>query len=78
MAGIAGKPNISWCETNQIETIRINVVGQLNIADCAHELDLHCTLLTSGVIYQYQASGKHALGSGVGYSETDVPNFKGN
>jgi 3,5-epimerase/4-reductase len=84
-AGIAGKPNVSWCETNQTETIRANIIGQLNLADVCLGLKLndgnpiHCTLLTSGVIYTYENDGaKHSVNSGIGYTEQDTPNFDGN
>ena len=76
LAGIAGKPNISWCDKNQIETIRVNLIGQLNIADIANELNLHCTLLTSGAIYKYDES--HSINSGNGFTEDERPNFDGN
>lgn len=76
-AGEKGKPNISWCDTHQIETIRANVIAQLNLADVCHELNIHCTLLTTGVIYKYD-NDKHKVNSGVGYTEEDTPNFDGN
>jgi dTDP-glucose 4,6-dehydratase/dTDP-4-dehydrorhamnose 3,5-epimerase len=75
-AGIAGKPNISWCEKNRIETIRANVIGQLNLADVAHEHSIHCTLLTTGVIYQYDQ--EHTIDNEIGFVEDDTPNFNGN
>lgn len=76
LAGIAGKPNISWCEKNQIETIRANLIGQLNIADITSKLDINCTLLTSGAIYKYD--DEHELNSNKGFTEEDEPNFNGN
>lgn len=59
MAGLTGKPNISWFESNQIEGIRINILAQLNIADVANQFNLHCTLLSTGVIYKYD--DKHPI-----------------
>jgi len=76
MAGIAGKPNISWFETNKIEGIRANLIGQLNIADVSNTLGLHCTILTTGVIYKYDSN--HPVNSGIGYKEDEEPNFDGN
>ncbi len=77
MAGIAGKPDISWCDKNPIETIRINLVGQLNVLDVASEQKpepIHCTVLTSGGIYEYD--DQHQVGSGRAFVEEDAPNFE--
>lgn len=76
MAGLTGKPNIFWCEKNQIETIRVNVIGQLNIADVTNEFNLHCTLITTGITYTYDES--HKLNSGKGFTEEEKPNFDRN
>ena len=76
MAGLTGKPNIFWCEKNQIETIRINVIGQLNLADAANEFNLHCTLITTGITYTYDE--EHKVNSGKGFTEEDKPNFDRN
>jgi dTDP-4-dehydrorhamnose 3,5-epimerase len=77
MAGIAGKPDISWCEKNPVETIRVNLVGQLNVLDVASAQKtgpVHCTILTSGGIYEYDEA--HAVNSGRGFTEEDEPNFR--
>ena len=76
LAGIAGKPNISWCDSHQVETIRANVIGQLNIADVANSFGIHCVLLTTGVIYNYDDA--HPINSGKGFTEEDKPNYEGN
>jgi dTDP-4-dehydrorhamnose 3,5-epimerase len=76
MAGLTGKPNIFWCEKNQIETIRINVIGQLNVADVANEFNLHCTLITTGITYTYDED--HKVNSGKGFTEEEKPNFDRN
>ena len=68
-AGIAGKPNIDWCDTNQQETIMTNVVGQLNVARGCSIKGVHCTLFGTGVLYD--SAGKK-------FSEIDEPNFSGN
>ena len=68
--------DISWIEANKIDTIRKNLVGQLNLADAANEFDIHCTILTSGEIYSFDE--KHPPNSGVGFTENDEPNFSGN
>ncbi|RZR70901.1 hypothetical protein BHM03_00002143 [Ensete ventricosum] len=39
-AGMAGRPNIDWCESRKQETIRTDVVGTLTLADVCREHDL--------------------------------------
>jgi len=73
-AGVTGRPNVDWCETNQHETIRVNVVGALNIADICHEKGVHCTLYATGCIFEYDET--HPIG-GPGFKEEDKPNFDG-
>ncbi|KAI3687289.1 hypothetical protein L1987_80983 [Smallanthus sonchifolius] len=37
-AGVTGRPNVDWCETHKVETIRTNVDGTLNLANvCKQE-----------------------------------------
>jgi 3,5-epimerase/4-reductase len=74
-AGITGRPNIDWCEDHLPETIRTNVIGTLNVADLCNERDIHVTVYATGCIFSYDE--KHQLGSGVGFTEEDVPNFDG-
>ncbi|CAB9528109.1 dTDP-4-dehydrorhamnose [Seminavis robusta] len=74
-AGITGRPNIDWCEDHKPETIRVNVIGTLNVADLCNERDIHVTVYATGCIFAYDE--KHQLGSGVGFTEEDVPNFDG-
>ncbi|KAL9167426.1 hypothetical protein ABFS82_05G097200 [Erythranthe guttata] len=31
-AGVTGRPNVDWCESHRVETIRTNVVGKLTCA----------------------------------------------
>jgi len=75
-AGTAGRPNISWCETNKEETIDINVTGQLNVAEICRQRGIHCTLFGTGCLYYYDKD--HPVGSGKAYTEQDKPNFTGN
>lgn len=85
-AGTAGKPNIGWCETHEPETIQLNVVGQLNVAEaCRQHIDpqgkpTHCTLIGTGCIYTYDASAGHPREgrAETAFSEEDRPNFLGN
>lgn len=74
-AGITGRPNIDWCEDHKPETIRTNVIGTLNVADLCNERGIHVTVYATGCIFQYDE--KHPLGSGIGFTETDTPNFDG-
>ena len=74
-AGIIGKPNVDWCETHKIETIRVNVLGTLNLIDAAHSRDIHITNVSTGCIYEYDAT--HQERSGIGFTENDPPNFNG-
>lgn len=74
-AGITGRPNIDWCEDNKPETIRTNVLGTLNIVDLCNEKGIHCTVYATGCIFKYDEA--HPLGSGIGFTEEDKPNFDG-
>jgi 3,5-epimerase/4-reductase len=74
-AGITGRPNIDWCEDHKPETIRTNVIGTLNVADLCYLKNIHCTVYATGCIFKYD--DKHPLGSGIGFTEEDAPNFAG-
>jgi len=72
-AGMTGRPNIDWCEDHKPETIRVNVIGTLNVADLCHVRGIHCTIYATGCIFKYDAD--HPLGSGIGFTEDSLPNF---
>jgi len=74
-AGITGRPNIDWCEDNKPATMRTNVIGTLNLADLCNERGIHCTVYATGCIFVYDE--KHPEGSGIGFTEEDIPNFDG-
>lgn len=74
-AGITGRPNIDWCETNQQATLRTNVIGTLNLADLCDEMGIHLTLFATGCIFEYD--DEHPMYSGKGFTEEDRPNFDG-
>ena len=74
-AGITGRPNIDWCEDHRPETIRTNVIGTLNVVDLCNERGIHCTVYATGCIFAYDDA--HPLGSGIGFTEEDKPNFDG-
>ncbi|KAH6720916.1 UDP-4-keto-6-deoxy-glucose-3,5-epimerase/ UDP-4-keto-rhamnose-4-keto-reductase [Leptodontidium sp. 2 PMI_412] len=73
-AGSTGRPNVDWCEDHKEETIRNNVIGTINLADCAYEKGIHVTVFATGCIYAYDET--HPIG-GPGYKETDKANFAG-
>jgi 3,5-epimerase/4-reductase len=75
-AGCTGRPNVDWCEDHQAETVRSNVIGTLNLADCCLLRGVHCTVFATGCIYQYDA--EHPMGvEGKGFTEEEEPNFQG-
>ena len=73
-AGCTGRPNVDWCEDNKEATMRSNVIGTLNLADCCWLKGIHCTVFATGCIYQYDDA--HPMG-GPGFKETDKANFNG-
>lgn len=74
-AGVTGRPNVDWCESNRQTVIRTNVIGCLNLADICHLKGLHCTLYATGCIFEYDE--EHKMYSGVGFTEEDKANFDG-
>jgi UDP-glucose 4,6-dehydratase len=74
-AGVTGRPNVDWCESHKVETIRANVVGTLTLADVCKLNGLVLINYATGCIFEYDE--KHPLGSGVGFKEEDTPNFAG-
>lgn len=74
-AGVTGRPNVDWCESHKIETIRANVVGTLTLADVCKQNDLLLVNYATGCIFEYDDA--HPLGSGIGFKEEDSANFRG-
>ncbi|KAJ3706673.1 hypothetical protein LUZ61_010378 [Rhynchospora tenuis] len=74
-AGVTGRPNVDWCESHKVETIRANVAGTLTLADVCREQGLILINYATGCIFEYD--DLHPLGSGVGFKEEDKPNFVG-
>uniref|UniRef100_A0ACD5YXH5 Uncharacterized protein n=1 Tax=Avena sativa TaxID=4498 RepID=A0ACD5YXH5_AVESA len=74
-AGVTGRPNVDWCETHKVETIRANVCGTLTLADVCRGRGLVLINYATGCIFEYDEG--HQLGSGVGFKEEDTPNFVG-
>ncbi|KAK6949123.1 hypothetical protein Daesc_009196 [Daldinia eschscholtzii] len=73
-AGCTGRPNVDWCEDHKEDTVRSNVIGTLNLADCCFVAGIHCTVFATGCIYHYDDA--HPIG-GPGFKETDPTNFTG-
>jgi len=67
-AGIVGKPNVDWCETNQVETIKGNTILPLIIAEACQKRGVYLLHMGTGCIFygDSPASG--------GWRETDPAN----
>ncbi|XP_022738127.1 bifunctional dTDP-4-dehydrorhamnose 3,5-epimerase/dTDP-4-dehydrorhamnose reductase isoform X2 [Durio zibethinus] len=74
-AGVTGRPNVDWCESHKVETIRTNVVGTLTLADVCRDKGLVLINYATGCIFEYDAA--HPIQSGIGFKEEDTPNFTG-
>ena len=59
----------------QIEVIRANVIGTLNLADVTNEKGIHLTVYATGCIFHYDKD--FPQDSGKGFTEDDTPNFTG-
>ncbi|KIZ02088.1 putative rhamnose biosynthetic enzyme 1 [Monoraphidium neglectum] len=74
-AGVTGRPNVDWCETHKLETIRSNLLGCITLADVCLERGIHMTYYGTGCIFHYD--DVFPQGSGKGFKESDKPNFTG-
>lgn len=50
-AGVRGKPNVDWCETNQTETILGNTILPINIALACQKRNIYLLHIGSGCIF---------------------------
>lgn len=50
-AGIVGKPNVDWCETNQLETMKGNAVLPFTIAEACAQKNIYLLHIGSGCIF---------------------------
>lgn len=50
-AGVRGRPNVDWCETNQEETILGNTVLPIHIAEACQEKNIYLLHIGSGCIF---------------------------
>jgi dTDP-4-dehydrorhamnose reductase len=69
-AGKTGRPNVDWCETHKLETIRSNVTGALIVMEECGRVGAYLVQLGSGCIYSGDNGGR-------GFGEEDPPNFSG-
>jgi len=74
-AGITGKPNVDWCESNKVTTFNGNVLGPKVLADVARKYNIHVTQISTGCLYEYNEA--HPMYSGIGFTEEEKPNFAG-
>jgi 3,5-epimerase/4-reductase len=59
----------------QVETIRSNVIGCLNLADVCNSKGIHMLYYGTGCIFHYDDD--FPMNSGKGFKESDKPNFTG-
>ncbi|CAM8962758.1 unnamed protein product [Rhodiola kirilowii] len=64
-AGVTGRPNVDWCESHKVETIRTNVVGTLTLADVCREKGLIVINYATGVFLSMMRSIRLDLGLGL-------------
>ena len=67
-AGIVGKPNVDWCETHQLETIKGNTILPLLIAEACQNKNVYLLHMGTGCIYYGYANDPN------GWREDDHPN----
>lgn len=67
-AGVVGKPNVDWCETHQLETIKSNTILPMIIAEACRRNNIYLLHMGTGCIF-YGASPDPA-----GWRETDFAN----
>jgi len=72
-AGLTGRPNVDWCESHKVETLRINTIYTSVLADICHSRGIHLTYFGTGCIYEYDET--HPTHSGIGFTEEEKPNF---
>lgn len=67
-AGIVGKPNVDWCETNQMETFKGNAVLPIMIAEACAKKNVYLLHIGSGCIFYGQSPDPR------GWRENDFAN----
>lgn len=67
-AGVVGKPNVDWCETHQLETVRGNTILPVIIAEACQEFGIYLLHMGTGCIFYGDAP------HGGPWKETDPAN----
>ena len=67
--GKTGTPNVDWCEEHRRETVDVNIIGAVHIAEACEKLGLYMVQIGSGCIFSGVA--------GRFFVEDDKPNFFG-
>ena len=67
-AGIVGKPNVDWCETNQAETIKGNTILPIQIAEACQKRSVYLLHIGTGCIFYGQSPDPK------GWNEDDYAN----
>lgn len=67
-AGVTGRPNVDWCETNQMETIKGNTILPLIIAEACQKKDIYLLHIGSGCVFYGESPDP------IGWREDDVAN----
>lgn len=76
-AALTGRPTVDWCEDHKAEVLATNYAGTLELCRACARRGIHCTLLGSGCIYQYDMEHPNCEDDARGFGEKDAPNFKG-
>jgi len=84
-AGVTGRPDVDWCEDNKETTVRCNVIGILNLADCCFQRNIHCANIATGCIFHYDEEkpmhtwdpNSQTWINGGMFTEQSLPNFTG-
>lgn len=56
-AGISGRPTVAWCESNEKETFRVNLLQVLNLVELTERAGVHLTVFGSALVYEPPADG---------------------
>lgn len=67
-AGVVGRPNVDWCEINQLETIKGNTVLPLVIAEACQKHEVYLLHIGTGCIFYGYSKNKK------GWAEDDFAN----
>lgn len=51
-AGLTGIPDIKWCDSHKLQTLKVNVLYQIELLEICETLNIHYTLLGSGAIFK--------------------------